>query len=657
MIKPAAIGKLSHALALACFLAAPCGLRAANPPSAAQAQGRPRAALSVAVDATEAVRQIFHTHIEMAAAPGPLTLYYPKWIPGEHGPNGPLAEIAGLKLLADGAPVAWHRDPIDLYAFHLTLPAGAKSLAVDFDFLSPDGEGVYTSGRGTTAQLAILSWNTVVLYPQGIATDDLTVTASVRLPQGWKLATALPIAGEAGETREGRTAFKPVSLTTLVDSPVLLGAHMRTVALGPAALSHEIDMAADTEGALETPADFLPLYQNLVAETEAFFGGHHYRGYRWLLTLSDHTAHFGLEHHESSDDRTDEQSLLKEGSRRNLAGLLSHEYAHSWNGKFRRPKDLMSPDLHSPMEGDLLWVYEGLTQYAATVLPPRSGLWTPEYTRDRIAQIAASLDYQPGRTWRPLADTAVAAQTLGGLPSGWGTWRRGSDYYDESVLVWLGADAILREKTHGQASMDDFCHLFHGGVGGPEVRTYTFADVVATLNALAPYDWKGFLTARLESTAPQSPQDGIRDSGWKLTYTDVPNEAIKDREERSKDTDWSYSLGLQVKEDGEIRDVIPGTPAFKAGIGPGMKLLAVNGRAWKKEWVDAALREAKGGAKGDQAPIELLIENTDYYKTYSVDYHDGLRYPHLERDPAHPDLLGMNIAPHVAAPAHPAAGK
>jgi predicted metalloprotease with PDZ domain len=651
VIEPAVVGKLSHALALALVLAAPSGLLAASRPAEApRAQGTPKASLSVAVDATEVMRQVFHTHIEMAVAPGALTLYYPKWLPGEHGPNGPIAEIAGLKLRVDGAPLAWHRDPVDMYALHLTLPAGARSLVIDFDFLSSGGEGIYSSGRSTSAELAILSWNTVVLYPQGIATDDVAVTASVRLPAGWKLATALPVARH-GEGTEA-TEFKPISLTSLIDSPVLLGAHTRTVDLGTAALPHEIDMAADTEGALDMPAGFPALYQNLVRETEAFFGGHHYRGYHWLLTLSDHTAHFGLEHHESSDDRTDEQALLKEGLRRNLAGLLSHEYAHSWNGKFRRPAGLISPDLHTPMQGDLLWVYEGLTQYASTVLPARSGLWTPEYTRDRIAQIAASLDYQPGRTWRPLADTAVAAQTLGGLPSGWGSWRRGSDYYDESVLIWLEADTILREKTHGQASMDDFCHLFHGGMGGPEVRTYTFADVVATLNALVPYDWKGFLTSRLESTAPQSPQGGVRAGGWKLTYTGVPNDAIKDREERSKYVDWTYSLGLEVKEDGEIRDVIPGTPAFKAGIGPGMKLVAVNGRAWKKEWVDAALREAQGS----KAPIELLVENVEYYKTYGVDYHGGPRYPHLERDPEHPDLLGMNLAPHAAVNAPPATG-
>jgi predicted metalloprotease with PDZ domain len=650
--KPAVSGTLPlfalAPLALAGLLF-PGGLfAAARPATAARSASPSRPAITLAVDATDAPRQVFHAHLTMAVSPGPLTLYYPKWIPGEHGPNGPLAEVAGLKLAVDGAPLPWRRDPVDMFAFHVTVPAGGRSLAADLDFLSPGGEGVYTSGRSTTAELAILSWNTVVLYPQGVPTDDIRVTGSLRLPAGWKFASALPVAQPAGPG--GTVEFQPVSLTTLVDSPVLLGAHMKTVLLGGTPV-HQIDMAADTEGALETPADFAPLYQSLVAEEQAFFGGHHYNQYHWLLTLSDHTAHFGLEHHESSDDRTDEQALLKDDGRRRLAGLLAHEFAHSWNGKFRRPADLMSPDLHTPMQGDLLWVYEGLTQYAATVLPPRSGLWSPEYARDRIAQIAGNLDHQAGRTWRPLADTAVAAQTLAGLPGEWGAWRRGADYYDESVLIWLEADTILRQKTNGQASMDDFCHLFHGGTGGPGVKTYTEDDVVKTLGSLAPYDWQGFLSARLTSTDPHAPLGGIQAGGWKLVYSEVPNEAVKDGEERSKSTDWTYSLGFSVNEDGMIRDVIPGSPAFKAGVGPGMKLVAVNGRAWKKEWVDAALREAHGAGKGK---IEILAESSDYYKTYGIDYHDGPRYPHLEREASVPDLLTPNLSPH-ARPAAKAA--
>ncbi|HZF12843.1 MAG TPA: M61 family peptidase [Thermoanaerobaculia bacterium] len=631
MIKPGRTGLLLSSLLLAGLL--PSGLSAAAGPT-------PPATL--VVDASEAPREILHAHLVMPVTPGPLTLFYPKWLPGEHGPNGPVTELAGLKFTAGGAPLAWRRDTLDMFAFHLTVPAGTTSLAIDLDFLAPGGEGIYTSGRSTSAQLAILSWNSLVLYPQGKPTDDLTFVPSLRLPAGWKYATALPVAREG----EGTVDFKPVSLTTLVDSPVLLGAHMRTVVLSSEPPVHQIDIAADTEGALVTPPDFQTLYQNLVAESGALFGARHYRDYHFLLTLSDHTAHFGLEHHESSDDRIDEKSLLKEDGRRNLASLLSHEFVHSWNGKHRRPADLMSPDLHSPMQGDLLWVYEGLTQYLGFILAPRSGLWTAEFTRERIAQVAATLDNEPGRSWRPLEDTAIAVQTLGGAPAEWGSWRRGTDYYDESVLIWLEVDATLRQKTGGRVSMDDFCHRFHGGTSGPpEVKTYTFDDIVATLNGLAPYDWRGLLTERLHSTSPHAPLGGLAASGWKLVYTEVPNLGIKDKEERFKSDDWSFSLGIQVGEDGTIHDVLPGSPAAKAGVGPGGKLLAVNGRAWKDDWVNAALREAKGG----KAPIELLVVQSDYYTTYKVDYHDGPRYPHLERDPAQPDLLEAILAPHARA--------
>jgi len=611
-------------------------------PSGLSAAAGPTPPATLVVDASEAPREILHAHLVMPVTPGPLTLFYPKWLPGEHGPNGPVTELAGLKFTAGGAPLAWRRDTLDMFAFHLTVPAGTTSLAIDLDFLAPGGEGIYTSGRSTSAQLAILSWNSLVLYPQGKPTDDLTFVPSLRLPAGWKYATALPVAREG----EGTVDFKPVSLTTLVDSPVLLGAHMRTVVLSSEPPVHQIDIAADTEGALVTPPDFQTLYQNLVAESGALFGARHYRDYHFLLTLSDHTAHFGLEHHESSDDRIDEKSLLKEDGRRNLASLLSHEFVHSWNGKHRRPADLMSPDLHSPMQGDLLWVYEGLTQYLGFILAPRSGLWTAEFTRERIAQVAATLDNEPGRSWRPLEDTAIAVQTLGGAPAEWGSWRRGTDYYDESVLIWLEVDATLRQKTGGRVSMDDFCHRFHGGTSGPpEVKTYTFDDIVATLNGLAPYDWRGLLTERLHSTSPHAPLGGLAASGWKLVYTEVPNLGIKDKEERFKSDDWSFSLGIQVGEDGTIHDVLPGSPAAKAGVGPGGKLLAVNGRAWKDDWVNAALREAKGG----KAPIELLVVQSDYYTTYKVDYHDGPRYPHLERDPAQPDLLEAILAPHARA--------
>jgi predicted metalloprotease with PDZ domain len=417
---------------------------------------------------------------------------------------------------------------------------------------------------------------------------------------------------------------------------------MRTVPVGSAGSGQELDLAADSSGPLEAPPRFVAGLEKLVAEADVLFGARHYRTYRWLITLSDLIPHSGLEHHESSDNRMDEQSLLREGQRRDLAGLLAHEYVHSWNGKYRRPASLMSPDLQTPMQGDLLWVYEGLTQYLSFILAPRSGLWTPEYTREHVAQVAATLDVQAGRTWRPLSDTAVAAQVLTRTTAAWQAWRRGSEYYDESVLIWLEADTILRQKTGGRASLDDFCRRFHGGTSGPpEVKTYTLDDVVGTLQAVAPYDWKGFFEKRLEAKDPHAPMDGILASGWKLVYTEEPNQWAADR---LRFTDWSHSLGILVNDDGSIRDVIPGLPAAKAGIVPGSRLVAVNGLAWKREWGEAALHEAKGG----KAPLELLVEQSKYYKIYPVDYHDGPRYPHLERNAGQPDLLERIFAPRTA---------
>ncbi|HTQ81252.1 MAG TPA: M61 family peptidase [Thermoanaerobaculia bacterium] len=610
---------------------------AASAPLKAQGTFGP---IRLSVDATQAPQKILHAHMQLPVQQGPLTLLYAKWIPGEHMPDGPIINVAGLKFSGGGKTIAWRRDLTQMFALHLDVPSGVSSLDVDLDFLLSAPASGYSAGASATAFLDVLSWNQIVLYPQGYPANKITVIPSVTLPAGWKFGTALPVS-RAGD---GRVEFAPASLTTLIDSPVLLGAHMKTFPLTTEPPVHEIDAAADGEAALAAPADFASQYSSLVAEAEALFGAHHYRDYHFLLTLSDHTAHFGLEHHESSDDRIDEQALLKDDLRRSLAGLLAHEFIHSWNGKYRRPGDLLSPDLQTPMQGDLLWVYEGLTQYLSFLLPPRSGLWTPDYTHEQIAKITGELDHETGRTWRPLEDTAVASQTLLGQPIGWRAWRRGASYYDESVLIWLEVDTLLRERTGGKVSMDDFCHRFHGGTSGPpEVKPYTFEEVVAILNGLLPYDWKGFFNARLTSTAPQAPRGGLAASGWKLTYSDVPNQAVKDREERLKFNDWTYSLGLAIQEDGTILDTITDSPAARAGIGPSMKLIAVNGRAFKPEWMEAALREAKGSP----AAIELLVENNEYYKTFRVDYHEGPRYPHLEKQPGQPDLLSQILAPHA----------
>ncbi len=615
-------------------------------PAAAQAPQAPAATL--ALDATEAPRQILHAHLTLPVAPGPLTLFYPKWIPGEHGPTGPLTDLTGLRFHAGTAEVAWQRDAVDMYAFHLTIPAGADTLAADLDFLTPTDTGIFSAGASSTPRLSVLSWNTVVLYPQGRPAEEIPFTASVKLPAGWKYATALPVDGEG----DGTVRFKTASLTTLIDSPVIVGEHLKKVDVGEAP-HHEIDIVADSAAALVTPDDFATLYGNLVAETGALFGARHYRDYHWLLTLSDKVDHFGLEHHESSDDRTEEGTLGDAGQRRGLAGLLAHEFAHSWNGKYRRPAGLVDPDYHEPMRGNLLWVYEGLTEYLGYLLPARSGLWTPEYYREQVALTASNLDHEPGRTWRSLEDTAVAAQLLYGSAHAWASWRRSTDFYEESLLLWIEVDMLIRQQSHGKRSLDDFCHRFYGAPGGtPALAPYTFDDLVAALGEVVTYDWRGYFTARLQSLDPHAPMGGLHLAGWKLAYDEKPNLAAVDRDAHSKWSDWISSLGLSVNEDGVLRDVIPGSAAARAGLAPGMKLLSVDGRGWSRERLDAAVT----AHKSDSRPLEMLAANNDFYRTYSVDYHDGLKIPHLVRDDG-PDLLSVLVRPLAHPSSHKEAAK
>ena len=611
----------------------------------------PSRAITLSVDASEAPRKIFHARLVVPAAPGPLTLLYPKWIPGEHSPSGPITDLAGLKLTAGGTVVPWHRDLLDMFTFHCDVPQGASAVEIALDFLSPAAVDGFSAGASATAQVAVINWNQVVLYPQGTPTDDLTYEASLRLPAGWKFGTALPVADASGDN----VRFKPVPLTSLVDSPVIAGAQFRVVPLAPGVEPrHEIDMAADSAAALDMGAEQIAAFSRLVEEAGLLFGTRHYRDYHFLYTLSDHTAHFGLEHHESSDDRGAERASVDPDERRRWAHLLPHEFVHSWNGKHRRPADLATPDYQTPMKTDLLWVYEGLTDYLGYLLMARSGLATPDLFRQELAVLAATLDHRPGRLWRPLEDTAVAAQILYNAPRGWESLRRGTDFYRESAFIWLEADVMIRQQTKGKRSLDDFCRRFLGGPGGrPTLETYTADDVFAALNEVSPYDWRGFFTARLESTGARAPLGGLEGSGWRLSYTETRSDYVKSAEESFKLLDLTSSIGITLNtKDDSIRDVIPGMAAADAGVGPGMILIAVNGRKYTPEVLRDALRATRSAA----APLDLLVENTDYFKTYRLDYHGGDRYPILERDPSRPDLLETIIRPLAPRPGGARAG-
>jgi predicted metalloprotease with PDZ domain len=593
-------------------------------------------AISLTVDATKTQQKLLHAHLVMPVKPGPLTLYYPKWIPGEHGPDGPIANVAGLKFDADGQIIPWQRDLLDVFTFHLEIPRGVSHLSVNYDYIEPDG-------ASATDKLLVLEWNEVVLYPADIPAEKLMYEAKLVMPEGWKFGTSLPIENQAGN----QVSFKPISLDLLVDSPVITGEFYRSIDLTPPgeSIHHEIDIAADSADALNMSPENQKEMINLVAESGKLFGARHYRDYHFLLALSDHVAHFGLEHHESNNSRLPERTLLLPNSGMSLGGLLAHEFVHSWNGKFRRPADLTVPYYEQPMKTDLLWGYEGLTDYLGPMLAARSGLWTPDQYHEYLASIAAMLGPgRPGRTWRPLLDTAVTiAGGSGGFGrGGWTNWRRGGDYYDEGDLLWLEVATIIHRESGGKKSIDDFCQEFHGGPNhGPEVKTYTFDELVKMLNTFAPFDWAQFFHSRLNSTSAEAPVGGIENGGWKVTFSDKPSKL----EGRRGNVGEVYSIGLQVGSDGIVTDAIVGSPAFEAGVSSQMKIIGVNGRLYSPELLSDAVKSAKDTSQ----PITLLVVVDDYFRTCTIAYHDGARYPHLVRDDNRPDYLDDLIKPQAAS--------
>jgi predicted metalloprotease with PDZ domain len=590
--------------------------------------------IQVTVDATKTPQKLLREHLTMPVKAGPLTLYYPKWIPGEHGPTGPIADLAGLKFQGGGKTIPWRRDLLDVYTFHLEIPQGVTQLDATYDYLEPDGESA-------TDKLTILEWNAVLLYPAGTPAQQLTYEATLLLPEGWKFGTSLPIASDTAN----RIVFKPISLDMLVDSPVIAGEFYRAIDITPAAepIHHELDLVADSEAALAISPELQKGMTNLVAETGKLFGARHYRDYHFLLTLSDHVAHFGLEHHESNDSRLPERILIGPDAGYMVGGLLPHEFVHSWNGKFRRPVDLAVPYYEQPMETDLLWGYEGLTDYLGPMLAARSGIWTEDQYHDYMASVAASLGPgRPGRTWRTLLDTAVGEPGLSSGHDGWFSWRRGVDYYDEGDLMWLEVATIIHRETGGKKSIDDFTQAFHGGSNnGPEVKTYNFDQLVSSLNSIAPYDWTTFFKTRLNSTSPEAPTGGIENGGWKLIFNDKPLKL----DGRRANFGQIYTIGLQLKDDGSVVDAIVGGLAFDAGISSGMKVMAVNDRVYTPEVLVDAIKASKDTTQ----PISLLVVSDEYFRIFQVNYHGAERIPHLERVEQMPDYLDELIKPHATA--------
>jgi predicted metalloprotease with PDZ domain len=592
--------------------------------------------LTIRLDAREAPRKHMHTELTLAVKSGALTLVFPKWIPGEHAPSGPLDSMIGLEIRANGKPLVWTRDPLDMYALALNVPRGADHLDIAIDSgLATSGDG-FSAAPTSSAQLAVLPWNEFVLLPKGRDAATITTLASVMPPAGWSLACAL----DSKTLADGSVQFEEASLARLIDSPVQIGRHMERIELAGSAplpgLSHSISIAADSAAALKVPDDFARGYSKLVAEAGVLFGTRMYRHYTWLLTLSDHVAHFGLEHHESSDNRREENALSEPDLREGVAGLLGHEYVHSWNGKFRRPLGLVSPDYQKPMDGSLLWVYEGLTELWGEVLPTRAGLVSTQTFREWLAGIAGDFDIEPGDRWRPLADTAVEAQKLYDAPDAWKSSRRDTDFYEASVLLWLDVDSELRARTGGRASLDDFMRSFYAGPGGaPALKPYVEQDIYKTLATIAPLDWRPVIRRHLDSLGPAVLLAALERSGWKLAYTPQKNSWVEYYQKHMKTTERAWSIGLRLDDKGVILDAIEGRAAARGGAGPGMTLVAVNGRKFSPEVLDAAIAAAAVSRK----PIELLVQSDDYYRTLKADYFDGPRFPHIVRIEGRPDTL------------------
>jgi predicted metalloprotease with PDZ domain len=595
------------------------------------------------VDLTDAPRRLLHAHMEIPASPGMMTLEYPKWIPGDHRPTGPIDNLAGIRIRGNGQDLPWRRDDVDMYGFHVEVPSGVSKLEVALDFLATEGDTGSDEDGATSPNLTVLEWNSVVLYPAQVPVAQIAIIPSLTLPEGWKFGTALTTSSQKGQ----ETSFAQTTVEQLVDSPLIAGRYFREYPLAPEVTpKHYLDVAADSPGDVELTPEYLAAVSRLVTQAGALYQSRHYDTYHFLLSLSDEIRDEGLEHHQSSDNGIEKTGVSDAKLAMLNADLLPHEFTHSWNGKYRRPAGLATPDYSTPMKGDLLWVYEGMTEYWGDVLAARSGLWTADAYRGALAFSAARLDEKPGRTWRNLQDTAIASQILRGSHTAWANWRRGQDYYQEGELIWLDADTTIRQLTHGQKSLNDFCVKFLavGGNTPPKVVPYDFDEIVADLNAVAPYNWQAFLTDRLNAHSAHAPLAGIEHGGYHLTYGTEPTSYEEAYLYKVKQTDAWFSAGFMVLDSGSIVDVRMDSPAFQAGLGPGQKIVAVNGHGYSSDVIKQAIREAKGTTQ----PIELIVSNDNEFRIVRLDYHDGEKYPRLERAQGTPDLLDEIIKPMAA---------
>jgi predicted metalloprotease with PDZ domain len=611
--------------------------------------------IQIIADLSDAPRKLYHAELDIPVSAGPLTLTTPQWIPGNHRPTGPVDAITGAVFTIDGKPVPWRRDDVDLYQFHVTIPQGATTLHAHLDCI--------VTAR-VSQKLAVLEWEKLLLYPAHTPVRDIPIQPSLKVPAGWGIGTALTPSGSGPYPvpASGRTTqFNVTNVEQLEDSPVITGQYFHEFALAPSITpKHFIDVVSDAPGDSNLRPSVLAELNNLVREADALYASHHYRVYHFLLTLSDVAGGEGLEHGQSSDNGVGEKGFADDAHQLAEADLLSHEFTHSWNGKYRRPVGLYQPDFATMQQGALLWVYEGMTHYLGNVLAARSGLKSQAQYRDMLAMSAANLDYKPGREWRSTSDTAVAASILRGGNPAWSNWKRGQDYYQEGELLWLDADTLIRKMTNNKKSLDDFQKIFlaKGGNTGPDIVPYTFDELVQDLNQVVPYDWSAFLHDRVDKLHPRADVAGIEQGGYKLIYKDTPNPSAKLMASASRGRNGSsnidcwYSIGLRIGSDGNINDVRWNGPADKARVAPGQKIIAVNGQVFSAD----VLRQSIRSAKGNSDPIHFIIQADTFVSTADIDYHEGERYPVLERvegTPAYLDDITKPLTTPEKAPAEP----
>jgi predicted metalloprotease with PDZ domain len=600
--------------------------------------------LDVEVDARDLRRRLLHAEIRIPCEPGPLKLWYPKWIPGTHGAEGPLQNVGGLKLqTADGTTVPWQRDDVELFRVHCVVPAGSQHVIAKLDYICNE-PAVLASGHLSygNASVGVLNWNTCLLYPDGPSCSDTRVRLKLRLPDKWKFATALTTEGESG----GVITFKDGPLVDVIDCPLIAGEHLRTIKLAtgaaPPALFHVV---SESPGALELPPKVIDMYSRVVTEAWALFGSAPHREYQFLVTCSNDLGYLGLEHLTSSINGVRERDLIEDRNRKGwVANLIPHEYVHAWCGKYRRPAAMVTSNFHSPQKTKLLWVYEGLAEYLGELLMVRSGLITPEEYRERLGETIGTLTHRVGRRWRSLEDTAVAGSMLRGGSPHWNELRREQDFYYEGMLVWLEVDTLIRERSGGKSSLDDFCRrFFKSTTGGERVVPFELSEIVGILNDLAEYDWATYFARRVSAPLEALPLEFVPRLGYRLAYAAKPSAYLERQQEGPRGSGFVTardSLGLVFSNEGRVTNVIPGLAGDTAGLAPGVQVAGVNGHKFSRQRLHDALAASVATKK-----VELLLVEADRFRTLTIDYDGGPKYVELVRDDQRPDVLADILKP------------